>query len=218
MAKRLKLLVITATALFLFAGIASAAASWGSFQGHPIVRTIVDGKEVKGDVPAFIIQSRTMVPFRLIAEALGAEVAWDQENRTVTVNSRPVILQAVMTKALKESTVDKGYKVPDGTREEFELKDSRAIVYVQAWDDGKPHKWTATWTDNTNNIVYKEAELEVKQIKAKGTVPARLYLTDTFALSAPLVAEQVRLPAKGEFTVTIRRDGAVVAKVPFWFE
>ncbi len=39
------------------------------------------------DVAPEIINSRTMVPVRFISEALGAEVLWDDNTRTVTINS-----------------------------------------------------------------------------------------------------------------------------------
>ncbi|MEE0435632.1 MAG: copper amine oxidase N-terminal domain-containing protein [Peptococcaceae bacterium] len=37
------------------------------------------------DVPPMIVNSRTMVPVRVISEALGASVFWDGNTRTVTV-------------------------------------------------------------------------------------------------------------------------------------
>ena len=41
------------------------------------------------DVPAQIIQDRTMVPLRAVAEALGRDVRWDSENRIVTISEIP---------------------------------------------------------------------------------------------------------------------------------
>jgi hypothetical protein len=40
-----------------------------------------NGGKVTLDVPAQIVKGRTMVPLRLISEALGAEVDWKHENR-----------------------------------------------------------------------------------------------------------------------------------------
>ncbi|MCH5186283.1 MAG: hypothetical protein J1F64_09210, partial [Oscillospiraceae bacterium] len=45
----------------------------------------IDGAAVELDVPAQIINERTMVPIRFISENLGAEVAWDGDTQTVTV-------------------------------------------------------------------------------------------------------------------------------------
>ncbi|MCH5209985.1 MAG: leucine-rich repeat protein [Oscillospiraceae bacterium] len=41
------------------------------------------------DVPAQIVQDRTMVPLRAVAEALGRDVRWDSENRIVTISEIP---------------------------------------------------------------------------------------------------------------------------------
>ncbi len=38
------------------------------------------------DVLAQIIKNRTMVPVRFISESLGAEVNWDANTQTVTIN------------------------------------------------------------------------------------------------------------------------------------
>ncbi|MEW6081424.1 MAG: N-acetylmuramoyl-L-alanine amidase family protein [Bacillota bacterium] len=48
---------------------------------------VVNGKSVPLDVPPSIIDSRTMVPIRFVATALGAEVSWDEKTRTVRVDS-----------------------------------------------------------------------------------------------------------------------------------
>ncbi len=43
-------------------------------------------EEVKADVPAQIINDRTMVPVRAISEALDCDVQWDDVTKTVSVN------------------------------------------------------------------------------------------------------------------------------------
>ncbi|MGE5615103.1 MAG: copper amine oxidase N-terminal domain-containing protein [Bacillota bacterium] len=45
----------------------------------------VNGEEVKIDVPPEIINNRTVVPLRFIAEKLGLKVNWDEESETVEV-------------------------------------------------------------------------------------------------------------------------------------
>ncbi|QGG48966.1 copper amine oxidase N-terminal domain-containing protein [Heliorestis convoluta] len=47
---------------------------------------IVNNQEVSLDVPAMIMNGRTLVPLRFIAESLGAEVSWDGKNRVVLIN------------------------------------------------------------------------------------------------------------------------------------
>lgn len=51
------------------------------------IKIIVNGQEVVGDTPAQIINDRTMVPIRLVAEALDADVRWDAANRQVVIKT-----------------------------------------------------------------------------------------------------------------------------------
>jgi Alkaline phosphatase len=48
------------------------------------IRILIDGKQLDLDVAPQIINDRTMVPFRKIFEALGAEVSWDDTTKTAT--------------------------------------------------------------------------------------------------------------------------------------
>lgn len=47
-----------------------------------------NGQNVQLDVPASLLNNRTMVPLRFVGEALGAEVNWDGATRTVRINSQ----------------------------------------------------------------------------------------------------------------------------------
>lgn len=47
----------------------------------------VNGEAKKLDVPAMLINDRTMVPIRAISESLGCGVEWDDENRTVVITA-----------------------------------------------------------------------------------------------------------------------------------
>ena len=86
-------------ALFMAVAIPAYAAMTGKdisvFTG---VRIFVDGRElqpidVKGnEVEAFIYEGTTYVPLRAVGEALGAEVSWDKESKTVYLNTeRPAM-------------------------------------------------------------------------------------------------------------------------------
>ncbi|HWI50737.1 MAG TPA: copper amine oxidase N-terminal domain-containing protein [Symbiobacteriaceae bacterium] len=48
----------------------------------------VDGKPVAMDVAPVVINGRTMVPARFVAEALGASVEWDQAKQRVVITSK----------------------------------------------------------------------------------------------------------------------------------
>lgn len=51
-------------------------------------QAIVDGERMLLDVKSVLINNRTMVPLRIIAETLGCTVDWFECNRTVLINSR----------------------------------------------------------------------------------------------------------------------------------
>ncbi len=48
---------------------------------------VVNGQEVTIDVPATLINGRTMVPARFVAEASGAQVVWHDGTRTIEITS-----------------------------------------------------------------------------------------------------------------------------------
>ena len=44
-----------------------------------------NGKKIELDVPAKVINDRTLVPIRAVSEGLGARVEWDEENQAVWI-------------------------------------------------------------------------------------------------------------------------------------
>jgi len=50
-----------------------------AFAANP-VKLIVNGQEIKAEVPPQLIDGRTMVPVRWVAEAMNADVSRDEEN------------------------------------------------------------------------------------------------------------------------------------------
>lgn len=62
--------------IYLFAKVCFAAG---------LVRVVVDGEEFTSSPEPLIENGRTLIPIRFISEKLGAEVIWDNEDRTVTI-------------------------------------------------------------------------------------------------------------------------------------
>lgn len=54
------------------------------------VSIVVNGEEIETDVASHIMEGRVMVPFRFIAEALGANVNWIAETKTVEVTTKEI--------------------------------------------------------------------------------------------------------------------------------
>ena len=49
------------------------------------IKLFVDGKQVVTDVAPAVVNNRTLVPVRAIAESFGSKVGWIAESKTVTI-------------------------------------------------------------------------------------------------------------------------------------
>jgi len=78
----LKKLLIGAIAVIIF----TIGLTAGSFAAGPI-KIFIDGVNIKTDVSPQIYQSRTLIPIRVVAENLGAEVHWDSANQSVLIDT-----------------------------------------------------------------------------------------------------------------------------------
>ncbi len=91
------------------------------------VRVVLDGNPLVFDVPPQLINGRTMVPLRVIFEALGAKVYWDAETQTVT---------AVKGATVVELTIDSERMYSCGNMLELDspacLVDGRTLVPARA--------------------------------------------------------------------------------------
>lgn len=76
-------------------------AAWGA---QNAVAIYMDGVVLNSDVAPVIINDRTMVPFRTIAEALGLEVGWQAERQAVTVKGEDLAVE--MRVGVQEATVN----------------------------------------------------------------------------------------------------------------
>lgn len=52
------------------------------------INLIIFGKQVYPDVPPLIINGRTMVPLRFVAEALNLDVSWDDTTQSVVISPK----------------------------------------------------------------------------------------------------------------------------------
>ncbi len=90
------------------------AGRYGSGSLLPVVNLTLDGSELSyQDVPAFVWGGRTMIPVRLVGEALGAQVLWVEET------SQVILLRGddtvVLTLGSAKATVNgKTTTLPDG--------------------------------------------------------------------------------------------------------
>lgn len=81
-----KTIIVAIISILILSGVTFAASN-GYFEGFRIVNVNIDGVKVVGDVPAVILNGRTMVPLKVISEKLGANVSWDSSTYTVNLKS-----------------------------------------------------------------------------------------------------------------------------------
>ncbi|MBP1999926.1 hypothetical protein J2Z69_000945 [Paenibacillus shirakamiensis] len=52
------------------------------------MQTSVNGHMIQLKTPPFMVKGIMMVPLRLISEALGAEVAWNDKKRSIEIHTQ----------------------------------------------------------------------------------------------------------------------------------
>ncbi|HWQ77941.1 MAG TPA: N-acetylmuramoyl-L-alanine amidase family protein [Anaerovoracaceae bacterium] len=133
------------------------------------------------DVPARIINSRTMIPVRFVSEALGCEVSWDEVSRTVSIVSpidekdlaviRSIQLSSkgdkVTIKADREVPDVKTYKMTDPSRLVFEIKGAKLNIQDGMLEKESPFIKSIDYSQYSRDTVRITAELTGS---ASGTV------------------------------------------------
>ncbi len=100
------------------------------------IKLIVNGKEIVSDVPPQVINGRTLVPARALAEALGATVGWDAAKNAVVVTSQvqvggtPGDLPVVKTTP-QETSADNGLiSLRELSSKGFELSSGKTYTVI----------------------------------------------------------------------------------------
>ncbi len=95
------------------------------------IKLIVDGKEIQSDVAPQLINGRVFVPVRSVAEALDAEVEWNEYNQSVTIIRKTPELQLVAH--LPEAEASLYATLHNGIYEGFELRVGQAVRTFPFW-------------------------------------------------------------------------------------
>ncbi len=113
------------------------------------VKVTLDGKQLEFEQPAVIVEERTLVPLRGIFEALGANVYWDGETKTVTSVKDDVTIKFIIgTPYLFKNDTVVTLDVPAQIMGEgYTMVPVRAISESFGIDVG--------WNDETKTVVLK---------------------------------------------------------------
>ena len=116
----------------------------------------IDGKDLATDVPAQIIDDRTMVPMRAIFETLGANVQWAQDSQAIfATKGAKLIVMKIGVKALA-STVIGGESQTTELDVAPQIVDDRTLVPVRAISEALD--CTVDWNGETRTVTITTAQ------------------------------------------------------------
>ena len=154
----------------------------GLFETLPI-EIYVNGKMIETDTAPYVKNDRTMVPMRFIFEALGAEVTWDNENKTATGKKDETII--TMTIGEAEISINGEKKKLDVAPE---ISNGRTMVPLRAVSEalGADVEWdnetTSVHINITNNHDFtafvSNAEKAQLYYKAEGKTAKKIIVKD----------------------------------------
>lgn len=143
----------------------------------------VDGRMVILDVPACIVQSRTLVPLRFISESLDAIVKWDSTTETVRISDR---LYTVL-RAVDGDTLEIDF---EGTKEKVRLIgiDTPESVHPDEDRNTEEGKTASEYTASIVEGKSIELEFDVQQRDKYGRLLAYVYV-DGIMLNKTLLCD-----------------------------
>lgn len=147
-----------------------------AFAADPI-RLIVNGREIKTDVPPQLIGGRAMVPVRWVAEALGAVVEWDEESGSVFINTpqpdllrrRVSLLEEAVAPDSPQEAYANHYRISDikitplshkitvnGVWRTAPISDGVSVLLTGIFIAGEIRLLTREAADKNTNVIWKE--------------------------------------------------------------
>lgn len=91
----------------------NAIQSSASPQTASNIKLVVNGSEIKTDVPPAIIDGRTLVPLRAMLEAVGASINWEPSTQTVTAKKDSTTIKLIIgSSSAYVNNVQKNLDVP----------------------------------------------------------------------------------------------------------
>ena len=180
----------------LVLGVSSVAWAAGEmYKGYRVVTLLVGDKKVQSDVPAIIVDDRTLLPVRALTEALGNDVKWDGQTYTATVVPRPALDWAETAGKLR-----------------LHLKDLKQVSAKDVGSDGLAGRLEMSIELVNDGTADQTVDLSRLQL-----APAAGGGSDRKAFVLPHVLEVTgdRSPAPGSTTVTLARGERVTAKLGY---
>ncbi len=213
MYKKLKKNSVYLTALLLTAVILG---QWSNLQGLAAsdIRLVIDGSVIETSPRPFIHNDRTLVPLRVISEQLGADVGWNNEDRTVhikkgdrsvllRIDSRLVVYDTAGQKACNISDVAP-FIVEDRTFVPLRLI-SNALGVDIGWDNDTR---TVRIDSSKTSDITPFYDMQISSVAPGQVITDITYLKAAFPGGVPVGASEIRYlllnPGTGRGVVVAR--------------
>ncbi len=162
------------------------------------IKINIDGQNINSSEAPIIRNSRTLVPVRIISEELGAEVSWNNAERTVfiTKGERAVLLR--IDKNLIEYTVDgvKSYDLSDVSPQIFAATTfvpirliSNALGVAIDWDETSR---TILIDSAASSSITPFFDMNIASVQSGGTITGTTTLRASLPSPVPAGAVQIR--------------------------
>lgn len=175
------------------------------------IKIFVNKGIIPSDQAPIIKNSRVLVPIRVIAEQLGADVSYDSGEKRVNINKDEIS----MTLVIGGDTIwysDKEKSGPVAIDVPAMIKNGRTMVPLRAvaelfdmnarWDERKRAVYLGNNTENQYTITLKNAGLKIMDaLKQKGSLPDGTYVADVIKEEIDFDGAKVQ-----GYAVTLRKD------------
>ncbi|MEA5095540.1 MAG: stalk domain-containing protein [Sedimentibacter saalensis] len=162
------------------------------------IQLVIDGDKVTADPEPFIKDDRTLVPIRVVAENLNAEVSWDNDNRIVHISKDGNEIELRIDSHLVEYTNQDGtsYSMLDVVPL---IKEDRTFVPIRFISNalGVGIEW-----DNNKRTVYVDSsvesevvpffDVEISSVESGQTIEGTTYLETVMPTQAPKGAAEIK--------------------------
>lgn len=165
----------------------------------------LNGAVIDFDVPAQIVNGRTMVPLRKIFEEIGASVKWDGDTKTVSARKSSKTVTMVIDSA--DMQISKGDTDEDGSliyetvtlEVPSQILDGRTLVPARAVSEA--FGLSVDWDEETKTVVIADDDVDDDTWKENtGTINlSDLTCTDD---GVEITDNQIKITKGGDFTVT----------------
>lgn len=131
--------------------------------GSQDIKITVDGNTIESDTPAQIVEGRTLVPLRAIFEAIGAEVSWNSEEKSISAAKDDTSIYMKID--------DTSFRVNDDEKEldvAAAIIDGRTMVPARAVSESLG--CDVSWDSETRTVIVTTKKADVTEVTTEETI------------------------------------------------